>query len=106
MSLEAWTMMRFLMYPVMLVCGIGLAVMFWQSYQRRRCAEQAWAFWLALAGAVQGAAGMVALVISQDTGFSNRTSAVFTIGTMAMTVVLVSALLALGQAAWRRRETD
>ena len=103
MSLETWTLVRFSMYPVMLVCGVGVAVLFWQSYRRSRCAEHAWAFWLALAAAVQGAAGLASLVMSQAAGFNARTSAVFTLGTVTVTVVLVSALLAMGRAAWRQR---
>lgn len=103
MSLETWTLLRFSMYPIMLVCGAGVAVLFRRQYQQSRCVEQAWAFWLALAVAVQGLAGFTSLLMAQPAGFNSRTSGVFTAGTVFVTMVTVSALLALSAAAWRRR---
>lgn len=100
--MEVWTATRFLLYPLMLVLGVALALLFYRSYQAHRLPCQAWAMWLAVAAAAQGAFGLLALLLSRLLGgFSGSTSAVFTAGVALVVVVLLSAVLSLGLAAWR-----
>lgn len=103
MSLELWTSVRFSMYPVLLVCGSGLALMFLRSYRMQRLPCQAWAFWLAVAAALQGAAGFGALLVSQRTGFFWGTSVIYTVGLAALVLVAVTGVVSLGLAAWHER---
>lgn len=100
--METWTMVRFLLYPILLVTGLALAWLFARQYRSQRLPAQAWAAWLALAAGVLGLAGFGALVLSQALGgFGSVTSALLTAGLAVLTGVVVSALAAVGLAGWR-----
>jgi hypothetical protein len=73
-----------------------------RHYRAQRCAEAAWAFWLGLAIAVQGASGFGALLVSRTVGFGALSSAMFTVGPLAVTLVAATGAVMLLAAAWRR----
>lgn len=98
--MEFWTIVRFLLYPVLLVFGVAWCVFFGRSYRRGRCASDGWAFWLGAAVALTGACGFGALMVAQITGFSSVTSGIFTLGTLAPTVVVVVGSAAIWLDAW------
>jgi hypothetical protein len=100
--MEFWTTVRFSLYPVMLVGGVVWAVLMLRHYRCQRCAEAAWSFWLALAVAVQGASGFAALLISNVIGFGALSSAVFTVGPLAVALVVTTGAVMLVASAWRR----
>jgi hypothetical protein len=100
--MEFWTTVRFLLYPVMLVAGAAWATLMLRHYRCQRCAEAAWAFWMGLAVAVQGAAGFASLLVSNALGFGALSSAVFTLGPLAVTIVTTTGAAVLLVAAWRR----
>jgi hypothetical protein len=103
--MELWTAVRFTLYPVLLVCGVALALMFFRSYRRNRLPCQAWAGWLALATAALGLAGFCSLLLSRALGgFNATTSATLTVGLLAVVLVQVCAVVTLGRAAWREGE--
>ena len=105
-TMELWTTVRFLLYPVMLVSGATWAVLMLRHYRYQRCAEAAWSFWLALAVAMQGLSGFAALLVSRTLGFGALSSAVFTLGPALVTLVAVTGTVCMLAAAWRRHETD
>jgi hypothetical protein len=72
-----------------------------RNYRCRRCAETAWAFWLGVAIAVQGLSGFAALLISNAQGFGALSSAVFTLGPLAVTLVTTTGAVMLLVRAWR-----
>jgi len=102
MILELWTNVRFTLYPVMLVSGLVWAGFMLRHYRFQRCAEAAWAFWLGMAVAIQGASGLVALLVAKTQGFGALSSGLFTSGPLAVTTVVMSGALALWWSAWRR----
>ena len=100
--MEFWTTVRFLLYPVMLVAGASWSVLMLRHYRYQRCAEAAWSFWLALAVALQGLSGFAALLVSNALGFGALSSAVFTLGPLAVTVVTATGAVCMLLRAWRR----
>lgn len=100
--MEFWTTVRFTLYPVMLVGGVAWAVLMWRHYRCQRCAEAAWSFWLAAAVAVQGASGFAALLVSNAVGFGPLSSVVFTVGPLAVALVIMTGAVMLVASAWRR----
>jgi len=101
-TMEFWTTIRFMLYPVLLVGGVAWAVLMLRYFRCQRCAEAAWSFWLAAAVAVQGASGFAALLISNAVGFGALSSAVFTLGSLAVTLVVATGSACLLLTAWRR----
>ena len=101
-TMELWTTVRFTLYPVMLVSGLTWAVLMLRHYRVLRCAEAAWAFWLSLAVAAQGASGFAALLVSRTVGFGPLSSAVFTLGPALVTLVAATGAVCMVAAAWRR----
>jgi hypothetical protein len=101
-SLETWTTVRFTLYPVMLIFGFAWALFNFRSYWSGRCVGDAWAGWLGLAVAIQGASGLASLLIARTAGFGSLSSGVFTLGPLAVTVVIVSGSAALWWTAWRK----
>ena len=99
---EFWTTVRFMLYPVMLVCGLCWAILLLHRYRQARYAEVAWAAWLGVAVAIQGGAGFMSLLVSHFYGFGPLTSAIFTTGPLAVTVVVASGVIALARTAWTR----
>lgn len=99
--MEFWTVVRFILYPLLLVFGVAWCLFFGQSYRRSRCAGDGWSFWLGAAVATTGACGFGALLVARTIGFSSVTSGLFTLGTLALTVVVVAGSTAIWLDAWR-----
>jgi hypothetical protein len=101
-SLEFWTMVRYLLYPVLVVCGVAWAFFHFRLYRSSRCGNDAWSAWLGLAAALLGLAGIVGLTVARASGFSPVTSLMVTVGVIALALVLASGTVALWMDAWRR----
>lgn len=100
--METWTVVRFLLYPLILVFGAVFAGLMFRRYRSGGCIGDAWAGWLGVAVASTGLCGLVALWLSRVLGgFGTLTSALFTLGTVSLAVVLVSAVASIGMTAWR-----
>lgn len=97
---EFWTTARFLLYPIMLVCGLCWAILLLHRYRQARCAEVAWVAWLGVAVAIQGGAGFMSLLVSHFYGFGSLTSAIFTTGPLVVTVVVASGAVAMLRSVW------
>lgn len=100
--MEMWTAVRFLLYPIMLGLGAAWALFHLRLYRQDRCVSDGWAFWIGLAVAINGAAGVGSLVIAKMVGFGALSSAVFTLGPAVLVMVLGAAVLARFREAWRR----
>lgn len=100
--LEFWTMVRYLLYPVILVCGVGWAFFHFRLFRASRCGNDAWSGWLGLAAALLGLAGMSSLTMARATGFGSSTSLLITVGLAGLALVLASGTVALWLNAWRR----
>lgn len=101
-ALELWTMVRFMLYPVMLASGLGWAMFHFRSYRQGRCASDARAGWLGAAVALNGAAGFGSLLVANVSGFGALSSMVFTVGPAAITATVASGVAALWWSAWKR----
>lgn len=101
-ALEFWTLVRFTLYPIILLFGLTWALWHWRLYRRGRCAADAWAFWLGLAIAINGGSGLASLMIASTIGFGPVSSMVFTVGPLVLVLVLVTATAARFLEAWRR----
>ena len=102
MALEFWTMVRYLLYPVILVFGLAWSFFHFRLYRSSRCGNDAWSGWLGLAAALLGLAGIGGLTVARAAGFGSATSLMVTIGVMALALVLASGTVALWMNAWRR----
>ena len=102
MPLEFWTMVRYLLYPVLVVCGVAWAFFHFQLYRSSRCGHDAWSAWLGLAAALLGLAGIVGLTVAKSAGFGAATSLLMTVGVMSLTLVMASGTVVLWLDAWRR----
>jgi hypothetical protein len=101
--MELWTQLRFTLYPVMAIFGLAWALFHFRRYWAGRCVGDAWAGWLGLAAALQGVSGFAALLVSKTVGFGPLSSGIFTLGPLAMVLVLVSGSAALWWSAWKGR---
>lgn len=100
--MEVWTAVRFTLYPLLLVLGLTWALFHLRLYRQTRCVGDGWAFWIGLAVATNGLAGLASLAIARTVGFGPLSSAIFTLGPAALVVVLGAAVMALFREAWRR----
>lgn len=101
-TLEFWTMVRYLLYPVILVCGVAWAFFHFRLYRSSHCGNDAWSGWLGLAAALLGLAGTGGLSLARISGFGPSTSILITVGVMALALVLASGTVAMWMDAWRR----
>lgn len=101
-ALELWTMVRFTLYPIMLVFGLAWSLFHFRTYRQGRCASDAWAGWLGAAVALNGAAGFGSLLVASGAGFGPLSSMVFTIGPAVITATVASGVVALWWSAWKR----
>lgn len=102
MPLEFWTMVRYLLYPVLVVCGVAWAFFHWRLYRSSRCGNDAWSGWLGAAAALLGLMGIPSLTTARAMGFSPSTSLLITVGVLGLALVLASGTVALWLDAWRR----
>jgi hypothetical protein len=100
--LEFWTTVRYVLYPVILVCGLAWGFFHLRLYRSSRCGNDAWSAWLGLAAALLGLAGISGLTLAKLTGFSSFTSILFALGVLALATVLISGTVAMWMDAWRR----
>ncbi len=94
--MDTWAMLRFALYPVMLVSGVAWALLFWR--QRPRNVAAPLAAGLGAAVAVQGAAGFLALLISPAP--NGLTSAMFTAGVLAVALTATYGAIVMLREAW------
>lgn len=110
LSLEFWSNLRLLLYPVITVGGMAWALGFWLRYRTTECDGDRWAGWLGAALVVLGLMGTGALAVSKQTGFTIVTTVMITVGVTAPAVVLMWGMVKLFVGGWRRpaasRETD
>lgn len=101
-SLEFWTMVRYLLYPVLVVCGVAWSFFHFRLYRSSRCGNDAWSGWLGLAAALLGLVGIGGLTLARVGGFGSSTSILFALGVMGLALVLISGTAAMWMDAWRR----
>lgn len=100
--METWTAVRFLLYPVLLGLGLAWSLFHLRLYRQQHCVSDGWAFWLGVAIAINGAAGLLSLLVARLVGFGPLSSAVFTMGPAALVMVTGAAVWARFREAWRR----
>lgn len=100
--METWTAVRFLLYPVLLGLGVAWSLFHLRLFRQGRCVSDGWAFWLGVAIAINGAAGLTSLVVARLVGFGSLSSAVFTLGPAALAMVTGAAVFARFREAWRQ----
>lgn len=103
MTVDLLQQLRYLvLYPLLATTGLFWAVVFWLRWRRGRCVGDFWAGGLALAVAVWALAGVAALWIAGQSGFSMATSLAFTLGLLAPASALVMGTAVMLQRGWRR----
>lgn len=94
--MDTWAMLRFALYPVMLVSGVAWALLFWR--QRPWNVAAPLAAGLGAAVAVQGAAGFMALLVSPAP--TSVTGAIFTLGILSVTLVTAGGVAVMMCETW------
>lgn len=100
--LELWTNVRFLLYPIMFGAALAWSLFHLRAWRHGRCTGDAWAFWLGVAVAINGLAGVFSLLVARTVGFGPISSSLFTIGPAVLTIVIVAGAASLFWAAWKR----
>ena len=95
-------MVRYLLYPVILVCGLAWGFFHFRLYRSSRCGNDAWSGWLGLAAALLGLMGIGGLTVARIFGFGSSTSILITVGVIGLAIVLASGTAAMWVEAWRR----
>lgn len=103
MTAELLQQLRYvLIYPLMATTGLFWTAVFLLRWRRGRCVGDFWAGMLALCLAVWALAGVLALWIASESGFSTITSLAFTLGLVLPTLCLAAGTAVMLVRGWRR----
>lgn len=104
MTGEDLATLRFLLiYPILLVFGTTWGFMFWRRWRRARYVSDGWAAVLGWSVAIWAGLGLSALYVAKivQGTYGFLTSGLFTIGAIAVCIIMVSGVVALFGAGWK-----
>lgn len=101
MTLEFWTMLRYLQYPIILVFGLMWMFVCLRAYRIYRYHRDLWSGLLGGAVGMFGLAGLSSLSVARVIGFGAQSSALITMGVTELLITLLSAIVAHWIHAWQ-----